>query len=110
VAAWAFSLMAYGYKIAFGLQGGVSASSAGKDVFRRWIAEHVQASLFPLQMLMLFLTLATGALVCVLSFRFGVRQRRQAQAATDAAADGRDADTAGTANTNLDPTAAATLK
>jgi hypothetical protein len=77
LAAWAFSAMAYGYKIAFGLQGGASASSAGKDVFRTWIAEHVQVALFPLQMLMLFLTVATGVVLCVLSFRFGVREHRR---------------------------------
>lgn len=80
IAAWSFSLWAYGYKIAFGLQGTTSASSAGKDVFRNWFTEHVENSLFPIQILMMLLTLATAGAVCVLSFRFGVRQRRAEEA------------------------------
>jgi hypothetical protein len=76
VTAWVFSAFAYAYKIAFGLQGGASAAATGKNVFRAWIAQHVHGSLFPIQMLMLALTLSAAATLCVLSFRFGVRQHR----------------------------------
>jgi hypothetical protein len=77
IAAWALSLFAYGFKIAYGLQGGTSASSAGKAMYREWARKHLAIDLFQVQMAFLFLTLVTAALVCVLSFRFGVQQRRR---------------------------------
>lgn len=76
LACWGYGILAYGYKVAYGLQGTGEEDASGKAIFRQWFASHVGIDLFWVQIVLLFATLGCGVVLAWLCLVQGSDDRR----------------------------------